>query len=84
MAILTEQERLECRALWNDLNAKERLSIAGLTKADMAAAVNALDVFFDTNVAAINAAIPQPARTALTVRQKALLVVAVIRKRYGV
>lgn len=84
MANLTDAERLECRALWNDLNAKERLRIAGLTKADMAAAVNALDTFFDQNAAAINTAIPQPARTALTVRQKALLVVAVIRKRYGV
>lgn len=84
MATLTAAERLECRAIWNDLNAGERLSIAGLTKADMAAAVAALDTFFDTNAAAINTAIPQPARAALTTRQKALLVVAVIRKRYGV
>lgn len=84
MATLTDAQRLECRAVWNDLNASERLSIAGLTKSDIAAAVAGIDAYFDTNAAAINAAIPQPARSALTVRQKALLVVAVIRKRYGV
>ena len=84
MATLTEAERLGCRSVWNNLNAGERLEIAGLTKADISAAISALDTFFNTNAAAINTAIPQPARAALTVRQKALLVVAVIRKRYGV
>lgn len=84
MATLTDEQRLECRALWNDLSAGERLTIAGLTKADIAAAVAGIDAYFDTSAAAINTAIPQPARAALTVRQKALLVVAVIRKRYGV
>lgn len=84
MAALTEAERLACRAAWNDLNSGERLDIAGLTKPDILAAIVALDSFFDTNATAINNAIPLPARTAMTTRQKAFLVSAVIRKRYGV
>lgn len=82
MAVLTDVERLEARAVFNQLNDAGRISI-GITKADLAAAVAALDSFFDTNALAINNAIPQPARTALTTRQKALLVIAVIRKRFG-
>jgi hypothetical protein len=82
MATLTDEERLQARAAFNQLNNAERNAI-GITKADLAAAVAAIDSFFDTNAAAINNAIPQPARTALTTRQKAILVTAVIRKRYG-
>ncbi len=82
MAILTDEERLQVRAAFNQLNNAERNAI-GITKADLAAAVAAIDSFFDTNAAAINQAIPQPARAALTTRQKAILVTAVIRKRYG-
>jgi hypothetical protein len=82
MAILTDEERLQVRAVFNQLNNAERNAI-GITKADLAAAAAAIDSFFDTNAAAINQAIPQPARAALTTRQKAILVTAVIRKRYG-
>jgi hypothetical protein len=82
MAVLTDEERLQVRAAFNQLNNAERNAI-GITKADLAAAVAAIDSFFDTNAAAINQAIPQPARAALTTRQKAILVTAVIRKRYG-
>lgn len=82
MVALTDIEKLEARAIFNHLNDAERISI-GITKADLAAAVAALDAFFDANALAINNAIPQPARSALTTRQKALLVIAVIRKRFG-
>lgn len=54
----------------------------GVTKADLAAAVAGLDSYLDTNAAAINQAIPQPARGALTVKQKARLLMYVIRQRY--
>lgn len=55
-----------------------------LFKSDLRAAIDALDVFLDNNAAAINAAIPPPARTLLTVKQKARLLVYVIRQRYEV
>lgn len=53
-----------------------------LTKADLRAAVNALDDFLNANATAINNAIPQPAQGALTTAQKARLLVYVIRQRY--
>ena len=84
MAVLTTAERLEVRALFNDANGSERGEITGLTKTDITAAIGGLDDYFNTNATAINTAIPQPARGALSVRQKALLVHYVIRKRYGV
>lgn len=55
----------------------------GLTKADLLAAVDGLDDYFDTNATAINTAIPQPARGALTTQQKALLVAYIALRRAG-
>lgn len=76
-----------------ELNAQQRLDGAGeymreetgactILKADVRAAFNALDTFFNSNAATINSALPQPARSSLTTEQKARLLMAVIRKRY--
>jgi len=53
-----------------------------VTKSDIRAAVNAIDDYLVSNAAAINTAIPQPARGQLTTSQKALLLTYVIRRRY--
>ena len=64
---------------------RDRLgTLAPLAKADLRAAVDAVDDFLDANAATINAAIPQPARGALTTKQKALLLMYVVAKRYNV
>lgn len=55
-----------------------------LTKPDIRAAVAAADAWADANSASFNAAIPQPARSVLTTRQKARLLEAVIRRRYEI
>jgi len=55
----------------------------GITKVDLRAAVDALDSFLDTNAAAINSAIPQPARGSLTTAQKARLLALVTLRRFG-
>lgn len=55
-----------------------------LTKPDIRAAVVAVDAWADANAASFNAALPQPARGVLTVRQKARLLMAVIQRRYEV
>ena len=55
-----------------------------LTKADLRAAVDAVDGWIDANAASFNAALPQPARSALTARQKAQLFLAVARRRWEV
>lgn len=82
MAVLGETDR---SGLWADFMAElsaERNVMSGITKADLRAAVDALDDFLNTNAGAINSAIPQPARAALTTPQKARLLVAVVRRRY--
>lgn len=55
--------------------------MTALTKADLQAAVNAVDDWIDANEASYNAALPVAARTNLTVAQKpALLVVVMLRR----
>lgn len=80
MAALSEQDLAAVhRAYMQD----EKSAHGALTKADLRAAVDALDLFFDVNATAINNAIPQPARTALTTPQKSRLVRYVLQKRFG-
>lgn len=83
MAALSNADR---RAEWADFMREE--SAAGnamsLTKADLRAALDALDDWVDSQALIINVAIPQPARGSLTVRQKAKLLSMVLQRRYGV
>jgi hypothetical protein len=81
MAVLTDQARAE---IWAEF--MRELSRDGdpitITKADLRAAFNAIDDFMDANAATINQALPQPARTALTITQKARLLNFVVSRRY--
>lgn len=79
MAVLSDAKRLEC---WAEFMREDLGTLGALTKADLRAALNALDDFLNSNAATINAAIPQPARSALTTSQKARLLMFVVRKRY--
>lgn len=82
MAKLTDQQ---CTEIMVDTCARtdeESLTFGALTKHDITAAVKAVDTFFDNNIPAINNAFPEPAKSALTARQKAHVVVLIIRKRY--
>lgn len=81
MAVLPDADR---KAIWAEFMSElssERQAL-GVTKAELRAAFDALDDYLHTNAAAINTAIPQPARGALTSAQKARLLMFVIRKRY--
>jgi hypothetical protein len=81
MATLTDAQR---KALWAEYMSElsDARESTGVTKADLRAAVDALDAWLDSSAATINATIPQPARGALTVAQKARLLMYVIRQRY--
>ena len=81
MAVMIDADRLETWAEFMRELSAERDPLP-LTKADLRAAVNALDLFLSDNAASLNSAIPQPARGALTVSQKARLLMFVVRKRY--
>lgn len=80
MAVLSNADRA---AVSHDFQCDRTTgTLAGLVKPDILAAVNALDDFMNTNATAVNNAIPQPARGALTTTQKAFLLQWVIQKRY--
>jgi len=81
MANMTSAQRAELWALYMQDISDARESCA-ITKAQLRAAVDALDAWLDTNAATINTAIPQPARGSLTTAQKARLLTYVIRQRY--
>jgi hypothetical protein len=81
MANLSENARI---AIWSEImqelsDAREPVSIV---KADLRAAVNAIDAWLSDNAASLNSAIPQPARGALTTAQKSRLLRLVARRRY--
>jgi len=82
MAVLADADRLKCYSDFIAEIGSAREVFNGVTKTDIRAAVNALDDFLVTNAAAINSAIPQPARGMLTAAQKARLLMWIVRYRY--
>jgi hypothetical protein len=52
--------------------------------AELRAAVDAIDQWIDDNASSFNSSIPQPARSSLTAKQKARLLVWVVRRRFEV
>lgn len=82
MAVLSDVDRADLWAEFMRELSRERDTFGDLTKAELRAAVNALDDFLNTNASSINTAIPQPARGALTTAQKARLLMFVVRQRY--
>lgn len=79
---LTEQQRSNLHAEIMQTLSREQEPV-GITKLELRAAVDALDDFLETNASAINTAIPQPARSSLTVSQKARLLAYVTLRRFG-
>lgn len=65
---------------WSNL----REALAALTKQQLRDAVNATDTWIDDNQASYNAALPEPARNALTTSQKTLLFCAVALARVSI
>lgn len=82
MAVLSQADRFAAWAAFMQDESQERQGMA-LVKADLRAAIDAADDWADANAASFNTAIPLPARTALTARQKAKLLAMVLQRRYG-
>ena len=80
MAVLSDADRAAATAEWQRLNDES----IGITKADLRAAINAVDDWVVANASSFNTAIPQPARGALSARQKAWLLWYVVNKRFAV
>lgn len=81
MAVMSTSERQAVSADYQRDVCEVRGSFAGLTKADLQAAVNAIDAWIDDNTASFNTSIPQPARNALTAQQKSDLFLRVLKRR---
>lgn len=83
MANLPDADRAN---VWADL--MRRLSQEGeaisLTKPQLRAAVDAADAWVDSNAATFNLALPAAARNSLTAKQKAMLLLHVVSKRFEV
>jgi len=78
MAIMNATQRRQC---WAD-SMTELSGTVGITKADLRAAIDAIDSWVDSNAASLNAAIPLPARTSLSASQKAKLLAMVVLRRF--
>lgn len=82
MAVLDEANRV---AVWEshmrdpDLCAE---TFGTMSKTDLRAAVDALDDYLETNKTAINNALPAAAKAGMTTKQKAKLLMWVVRQRY--
>jgi hypothetical protein len=82
MAALSDSDRASLNAEF--MRVRDNILALGITKAQLRLAVNAADDWADANAAAFNTAIPQPARGAMTSKQKIMLLMYVILKRAGV
>lgn len=81
MAAMTEPERLEIHArIMRDLASFGPWAI---TKVDLKAAIDAIDVWIDSNAASFNNALPAAAKSGLITAQKTLLLSYVLLKRVG-
>lgn len=82
MAVLSDPDRV---AVWAEFMrdvVNINATASGLTKAQLRAAVDAIDQWNEDNQASFNSAIPLPARTSLTAKQKATLQLMVITRRW--
>ena len=83
MAALSAQDREALFGKYASDISLRRLP-TGLTKAELRAAINAIDDWADANQTSFNTSIPQPARAALSAKEKAMLLMYVIARRWEV
>lgn len=84
MAVLSDNDRELVTAEYMRTLTPNAETIFGLSKVELRAAINAADQWADDNAASFNTAIPQPARGALTAKQKARLLVWVVERRWRI
>lgn len=80
MAVLSDGDRAFVRAI---MMQRITTGFGGITKPDLQSAVNAADSWADANAASFNAALPLPARNALSPQEKSMLLAYVIYQRAG-
>ena len=83
MAALIDADRIELKSKWARRLSRDR-ELFSLSSLDTKAAVAAVDDWVEANRASYNSALPVAARTNLTAKQKAEILMFVIDKRFGV
>lgn len=78
MAVMTNEQRKET---WAQI--MRTVPTPTLTKAELRAAVDAIDAWINDNAAAFNAALPLPARTNLSAADKSRLLAIIALARYN-
>jgi hypothetical protein len=84
MALLSNADRI---AIWAEfMRLQENINGSGgaISKADLRAAIDAVDQWCEDNTSSFNTAIPLPARTSLSARQKSALLRYVTFRRWEV
>jgi hypothetical protein len=81
MAVLDATNRLR---LGNEWMRRQVETLAGVTKTDLRAAVDATDAWIDSNQAAFNAALPTAFKNNASLAQKTLLFCYVAMRRAGI
>lgn len=82
MAVIPDSDRLR---VWRGLMRVITFGgIPNVNKADLKAAVDAVDVWVDGNASSYNVALPQPFRNNASPAQKAFILMAVVAARMGI
>ena len=79
MAVLPSADRLRTAAQWM----RDQAEAAPFSKADLRAAVNAVDDWCEANAASYNSALPSAFRSTASATQKSLLLAYVVMRRAG-
>jgi hypothetical protein len=82
MAVMDAATRIAVGALYQADASHVTETLAGVTKADIQAAIAAVDDWVVNNAASFNGALPLAARQGLTAAQKARLLLYVVRRRF--
>lgn len=83
MAVLADGDRY---SIWGKFmsDISSRLEAVDINKPQLRAAVNAIDVWINDNQTSFNNALPEPAKSALSAKHKAELLMRVINRRWEV
>lgn len=81
MANLSDNDRF---LVWANCMVDMNGENCSITKSELRDAINAVDQWVDENSSNFNSAVPQPARGALTTKQKVRILKLVLTKRYEV
>lgn len=84
MAVMGSTDRTATGALFQSDESLLRDALGAVTKADIQAAIAAVDDWVENNKVSFNNALPTAAKNALSTAQKAKLLLYVVRRRYEV